>query len=507
MHHAQWQYQQQSGSESSPSLLQHSVDEIESGQRLRVPRSKQQRQRRTVRAVQPAVTRQLRSHTLLRSRLLRLLLVALGAVLLLLFFLVVVFPAWRQSSATDNSAGAAVSRAALRRVGILSEQLPDELYTDAAALQRLLTFYTADHNESVEGTAVAEMGGLLVVHVAHGLSNRVRTFASALLFAHHFHLALRLIWVPDHHCRATFTQLISLPNTTDSAQPTDASYSRVYPTWRRFRMDHLCEREECTVAARLLSDERFDIYRYIDTTGQALDYRPAVLVPKAGRSVYVHASTRFNHSLGSRGSSGSMNHLWPALSALAPAEAVSALLAAFDRQYPAVQLDRALGLHIRQLQPVSEIAGLQQHEYTPAMWAGLAAARRLSGFDYFEQLVNTTVSADPEQLFYVAADSPAAVQQLQRQFGQHRFLSVRDVAPPSAAVCDGSERGVACVQLALADQLLLARCGWIHGSVWSSFSELAGMWRMAPVLYPPGAQQQVRAAADNVSRTDSVADE
>ena len=77
---------------------------------------------------------------------------------------------------------------------------------------------------------------------------------------------------------------------------------------------------------------------------------------------------------------------------------------------------------------------------------------------------------------------------------------MRDVAGELVARCDGGQRGVECVQLALADQLLLARCGWIHGSVWSSFSEVAGMWRMSPVLYPPGAQQMARDVADNSSR-------
>ena len=393
------------------------ADDIETGQRrLRATRSTPHQQQRPSPLPRASLTRQLRNNALLRTRLLVVLLAALAAVLVLLLFVVVVLPASHAS--TD-----ALSRLALRRAGIVPEQLSEQLYADAAALQRIVAFYTADGNGTAadDETDGAHREQLLVVHVAHGLSNRIRTFASALLLSQHFHLSLRLIWVPDQHCRATFTQLFVLPNSTDT-QPSDASLSSAYPTWKRFRAEHLCELEQCAVAAQHLSDERFDVYRYLGTSGQEpLDYHTPVLPPAAGRSLYIRASTRLNYSLASDLAAATVDNIWPALFVLQPSEPVTALLDAFDRHHPDIRFAGALGLHIRQLQPTEEMAGLKSTEYSPAMWAGLAAARRISSLDYFEQLVDTIVKADPEQLFYVAADSLTAVEQLRRSFSQQRF--------------------------------------------------------------------------------------
>ena len=497
MHDAQQSQSQLSGDETWPARPSHATttdEEVETGQRHRAVRAKQQHWTTQTARSNPA-PRQRRNKHQLRSRLLSVLLLVVLTAVLLLVFLMVFLPT-RQSSTllSERSITITRSRSALRRAGVLYDQLPRKLHTDAAALQRLLAFY-ADEGDDAEqgsaaGAAAAHRQPLLVVQVAHGLSNRLRTFASALVFAHHFKLAFRLIWLPDHHCRATFTQLFVLPNASDpSSMPPDASHSPVSTTWRRFRAEQLCESDECAIAAQHLSDEHFDLYRYIDAAGQASDERTPIVPPSPGRSLFVHASTRLNHSLAVRDM-----ELWTAMSVIQPAGVVTALLDAFSRRYPTLRLDTALGLHIRQQQPAAELAGLQQNEYSPSAWAALAAARRLSDVAYFEQLVSTTLDQAPQLTFYVATDTPTAIAQLRQQFGEQRFVSVRDVAP-TAAACDGRERAAECIQLALADQLLLSRCRSIHGSVWSTFSEMASLWRMAPVSYPPGAVQQVLAVA------------
>ena len=508
MHNVSWQSHHPSDDNGWPAAPDDS-DELERGQRQRSVRSQQSKQR--PQPPRPALPKRstapgppLKGNALLRARLLRLLVVAVVLVLLLVLVLGVMVPEWRASS--TRNAALARSRAALRRAGILVDELPSDVYTNETALQHLVAFYSTEGSDSVDATPAdttnsAEQQQLLVVHVAHGLSNRVRAFASALVVAHHFHLALRVIWLPDHHCQATFTELFTLPNTSD----TSISHT-VMDTWHRFQPHHLCSTHHCSTAATHLSPSRYTAYHYITPANQAADYHPPIYPPPtASHGVYVHASSRLNHT-----AVHSDRDVWPGMVALRPAVEVSELVAAFEKMYGGGGSgggggggggrmgSGVVGLHVRMLEAEQEIAGLQSDEYSASAWAALAAARRLSSVDYFQQLVSTTLETAPDTTFYIATDSATAIEQLRRQFGSHVFLTIRD-ALPTAAACDGHDRGVACMRVALADQLLLARCRTIYGSVWSSYSEVAGLWRMSQVVYPEGAVQQVKAAGAMVA--------
>ena len=451
--------------------------------------------------------------------LLRVLVAALCVVLVLIALLASVLHTWRRTAvglAAFDRAGAEAAAVALdsshfsqafhdatvrrelrrlRHAGVLSDELSHELSSDAVTLQQLTAFWSStepDESElSDDQQQQPPQSQLLVVHVAHGLSNRLRTFASALAFAHRYHLTFRLIWLPDHHCQASFTQLFALPmsesTSTQHKEPPSPVHTLTHTllhTWHRFRPTHLCSTPSCALPAQHLSASHFDSYHYIDAEGHDLG-TPPILVPDPSHSLYIHSSSRLNHS-----SVRVDKDLYQALRVLQPSDQVAALLSSFDHHYPDVELGDALGLHIRQLQPQAELVDLQEHEYSSGQWTALTAARRLSTLEYFEQLVSATLESEPDTLFYVAVDSPAAIDELRRVFGEERFLSVRDVVA-SEASCDAHQRDVACARFALADQLLLSRCRAIHGSVMSSYSEVSGLWHQTPVHYPPGAEQLV----------------
>ena len=152
-------------------------------------------------------------------------------------------------------------------------------------------------------------------------------------------------------------------------------------------------------------------------------------------------------------------------------------------QVPA--LEHLIGVHIRHRPPGGEIAELKADEYPPAGWAALEHARLKSSVEVYSTALQAAIYSNLQQRFYVASDSADIITQLQEKFGTERITYF--------AKDECTDRSVSCTQQALVDQLMLAQTSRLIGSVWSSFSETAALWRLRPIDYPA----EVKAAVDN----------
>ena len=379
------------------------------------------------------------------------------------------------SAANQTHAINEAAQIALRRLGFQVDKLDHPtMYSNSKYLLRLLSFYYTDSERQS-----------LIVEVQHGLSNRLRALASAAAVAAELKLSLKVIWLPDHHCRARFSDLFRIPYEANITVPGDGQ--NIARVLHKLRPQTVWEDESFPPAPRLLDPLRVVRYNYMEQEPGGIKDAP-ILTPKSDRSIYVKTAYRLNSNAGLNDA-----NLCQALSTLVLSDAVLARLNLTvpvdeDGTEVAVTVQTAqqslpglgsmIGVHIRHQPPAQEIVtdNIKQTDYTLAAWQALAEARNLTNLDAYDGFIREALQADPAQKFYVSTDTPAIIDEMERRYGD----SAVEYLPGQGCL----NRSVECVQHALADQLLLGATKRILGSVWSSFSEMAGLWRMTPVVLP-----------------------
>ena len=383
----------------------------------------------------------------------------------------------------------------LRRVGLLIDRLPKaaDAHEHVHYLMRLMCFWTTDSEQRP-----------LVVHVQHGLSNRLRALASAASVAAAVGMPLKVIWLTDHHCAARFSDLFRVRGELSEAVSLDFTDTGLISV-AQLRSQDVWESSTDPPAIDLLSADRFDLYNYMEPEDGAVKDQPIeVKDGRERRSVYVKSAYRLSHREGMLD-----RNLNRALSSLVLSEPVVELLspllqsvggggaivpiAAGSLQAP--QLETAIGVHIRHQPPKTEVAGLRTNEYPAAAWAALETARQLSAAEVYVNAMQTAASHS-QQRFYVSSDDAAVIAQVEGAMGSDRIMHLTSTS------C--LDRTTKCTQQALADQLLLGQTSRLLGSVWSSYSEVAALWRLRPISYPAEVSdvvEQTFAAATAVEKS------
>ena len=373
----------------------------------------------------------------------------------------------------------------LRRFGVRVDELPklDEAAAVAHYLMRLVAFWSSDSERPS-----------LVIHVQHGLSNRLRGLASAAAVASALHMPLKVIWLPDHHCAARFSQLFRVRHEIADMSVLNESLS--HTSISQLGVEHVWEDLAFSPAVHLLDADKYDLYNYMEPEPQAVKDKP--IVSKDGkdwRGIYVKSAYRLAHEAAQND-----YNLHFELSSLILSEPVLALLDSLQK--PSVSrgvngagieassisipaLEPLVGVHIRQRSPESEIAELKPSEYPPAGWSALEQARAESTVDAYAPSLEAGIYRDVKQRFFISSDTPDVLREVRDRFGSERITYfVKD---------ECNDRSVRCTQQALVDQLMLAQTARLVGSVWSSFSEIAALWRLRPIEYPAEVQQLVDA--------------
>ena len=247
--------------------------------------------------------------------------------------------------------------------------------------------------------------------------------ASAAILAKKSGRHLRIIWKPDHHCKASFYDLF------DKSQKFD-----VY--------DSIDEKE--------LSNSQIKVYNYMEPEKGAIKYEK--IEADSDKHIYVKSAYILSNKLVKE------TQLSSFLKQFIPSEPVQRIL----DSYP--DISDCIGVHVRNKSPKGEIK-LKPNEYPLDGWNDLSKYRKASNIDVFIRKMQEIIDDDPTACFFVSADSEKSKTSIQSKFGTGRVWILE-------GSCD--DRSVRCLHEALAELYILGRTRAILGSFWSSFSEVAG---------------------------------
>ena len=282
----------------------------------------------------------------------------------------------------------------------------------------------------------------LVVEVSHGLGNRLRAYSTAAALSKRTGRSLEIVWPSDVHLQAHFIDLF---------EDTDL-------VW------HPESFLECAQQS-----SAFVVYDYLKNPVDWRDRKP--VDDRLGKHLYVRTAYRVigvtDYELVEI--SRALRHLKPAPSVLALKMSMEDQLA----RETGKNISDAVGVHIRMQGDLEkDIPGIYQLSRTDPRYAGprmqkVAESRSKCHVKHFIKTLRERLSVD--QLYFIAADCLEARTAMQHEFGMHALTPHL----PEHTYCEGSAvRTLRCVQLALAEMLLLAETRTFIYSDESSFSEI-----------------------------------
>lgn len=296
-------------------------------------------------------------------------------------------------------------------------------------------------------------GRLVIVHVMHGLGNRLRALGSALGFARATGRVVVAVWEADRHCEAKFEDLFER-RLLDGANIIVVDGIGV--SWP-------------FIGAGMYDDmwEKWELYNYMVREGSGAK-KDVEIYENSTRNVYFKAAYVMQtvpHRLGGWDSANAE------LRKLRAVEEVRKTVKRFEER-----LGQSIGVHIRHLDSKADIQDLDANaEYGRVDAQVIDYWRTASRPESFvlgvrQALKETQVEEDRGMVggVFLAADDSRWVEAMQKELGD-LVWSLSDAGERLGC----TKRSVGCLRKALADLLCLAKTRMVLGSMWSSFSEAA----------------------------------
>jgi GT2 family glycosyltransferase len=281
-------------------------------------------------------------------------------------------------------------------------------------------------SQPVYSPSLAPSRARLFIDAQHGLGNRMRAIGSAAAIALRTDRELVIVWQPDHHCEARFSDLF------------DYTGAVIEQSFVSDAVAKGCE-----------------VFNYMPTERGA--QKNAVIDTDLGRDIYARAAFVLN----SPHSAWNTENLF--IQQLRPVEAIRALV-------DTVRNPNQVSAHIR----MEAGAGLDHNSYDrPENWGEedhrlIHEWRAKSHFEHFMTRIDALTRQGRAERIFVAADRPETYEEFKARYGD-RVAFLRRTA---------YDRSAEQLRYAMADAILLSRAPLMLGSTWSSFSELA--MRLAP---------------------------
>jgi len=260
----------------------------------------------------------------------------------------------------------------------------------------------------------------LYIDAQHGLGNRLRAIASAAAIAEITQKELVIVWQPDHHCQARFSELFNYTGPViEESFIKDAGF---------------CDR----------------IYNYMTAEEGACKDEKIDLNIKG--SVYLRSAFTLN----AQASHWDSENIF--LRSLVVNDFIRGLTSAISQP-------NDISVHVR-------MAGGKEYEHLPyenqSNWTEedhkqIAKWRKTSHFSKFFNRIDQLNKCSEISSIFVAADLPETYDAFRQRYGDQIHWLPRQK----------NDRSTEQLQFALADAILLSRAKMFLGSTWSSFSELA----------------------------------
>lgn len=279
---------------------------------------------------------------------------------------------------------------------------------------------------------------ILLCHCMHGLGNRLRALASCMSFAKETSRELVVLWEPDSHIEARFsdmfkTQLVVLEKFT--VKWPFKVVEEYDDAWANFKFHNYMEMEgEGAVKGEIITD----------IPAKHMYYKGAYIMD-------VDNSEWTNWDKDNA-----------MLRMLEPVDEVSAMVKALESR--GLGSGNMIGLHVRNRTLDKDIKNVDfVKEYGDEATQTMDMWRQKSGVHNFMTLMDSLIKGNNGVRFFVATDTYEVIGELEAMYGERVFAFKRS--------CD--DRDGQCVKFALADLYALSKCKKLYGSNWSSFTEAA----------------------------------
>lgn len=375
---------------------------------------------------------------------------------------------------------------------------------DALALATLLRYARAAFGcASPPGARAHAARRSLVIQVAHGLSNRLRAYASARALADATGRLLLVVWPLDEHCNASFSELFEAPRRATVRLVPAGSGAHAADGARGVAAADGADTDELVLDAIEPGAFRapgFAVYNYMEVAGGPATARKYALIRDRtdGWAGHMHVYVRSAYLLVSESAddreAGARARLAGALARLRPVAPVSRMLDGLRARLRAAPNASCISAHIRMVaDQEADVPGVRADADAErglgAMLDAVEHRRRCRWESFVPAMARACAGAGAARActFVLAADDAegarALADSLARGSGgaalqRSPLLSVQPqgVAPRECAAGSPARRGAACLRVALAEQLALAQCGLLLASDWSSFSEVVPLW-------------------------------
>ncbi|GJQ13555.1 hypothetical protein GpartN1_g5346.t1 [Galdieria partita] len=284
---------------------------------------------------------------------------------------------------------------------------------------------------------------LFVIHVQHGLGNRLRVLASALAYVQLIPYLPILIWETDHHMGAKWEDLFEdLPNVVIS--DLEDAFEKVLknPSGNYYVIDYM----------KMTTQQRYPLpldYAIL----QHIYWKSSCVLRVVGSQ--PHLNRRFHHFLKSQ------------FSKLIPTQPLKQAILENCPREPFV----AFHIRRRLLHEETFVTNDPQSEY------GYISARLIDKYRSMNRVINfcsiaaRLLSLYPFIAMYIAADSQLSYMRWFQCLQNKVAVDSRRIFPLSVSNCENRSR--LCIQKALVDLYCLSRAEVLFGSFWSSFTEVA----------------------------------
>lgn len=279
---------------------------------------------------------------------------------------------------------------------------------------------------------------ILLCHCMHGLGNRLRALGSCMSFAKESSRELVVVWEPDSHIEAKFTDMYSNPLVVVEKMPVKWPFSEVEKwdsVWSQFKFHNYMEMEGM---GAIKGEKIYDI------PNKHIYYKGAYIMEADNEDLTNWEKDNAQ------------------LRSLEPINPVQEMVREIEAK--GVGTENVIGLHVRNRTLEKDIKNVDFiKEYGGEATKTMDMWRQKSGVQNFIKLMDSIIKEKPGAKFFVATDTFEVIGQLEEMYPD-RILSFK-------RTCD--ERDGECVRYAMADLYALAKCKELYGSNWSSFTEAA----------------------------------
>ena len=277
----------------------------------------------------------------------------------------------------------------------------------------------------------------LYINVKNGLGNRLRALASAYNIAKATDRQLILIWIPDYHCNAKFTQLykinylfkgITIIENEDNIDIIDA-------------IEYKVGENEYIIGDKI-------IYNYIRFNGKYID-------DTTQHNIYVISACILNNK------HTDWNKQCDFLKRLEPIDEIASQIYTFETKHPMTEI---IGMHIRMGQCVETAKYEDISAYSASARASVTKWRNSSHYTTFLIEMDSILKDNPRQIFFLCSDNAEAYETILnlKKYDNNIIYMQKNVY----------DRSLEQIKGAVIDITLLSKTKYILGSNWSSFTEI-----------------------------------